>query len=253
MRIVLVTGGFDPLHSGHIEYFKAAKDLGDHLVVGVNSDEWLARKKGKSFLSLTDRVNIIKHLDMVDEVLVFNDNDDTANDAIRMIKKTKGSKSKIIFANGGDRVLNNIPEYKEFMADNDIMFKDNVGGIKTKSSSIILNRWKQDKVYRNWGFWSVLETLQGVKVKKLVIRPGQSLSNQKHMLRAEHWYVLQGQVHIDVNDNTFILEKNQTMTINRNTWHRAYNNSSAPCSILEVQYGTECNESDIERKDVNPL
>lgn len=253
MRIVLVTGGFDPLHSGHIEYFKAAKDLGDHLVVGVNSDEWLARKKGKPFLPLTERVDIIKHLDMVDEVLVFNDNDDTANDAIRMIKKTKGSKSKIIFANGGDRVLDNIPEYMEFIADSDVMFKVNVGGIKTNSSSKILNKWKQDRVYRNWGFWSVLETLQGIKVKKLVIQPGQSLSDQRHKFRSEHWYILEGQLHIDVNDKTFILEQNQTMTINRNTWHRAYNNSDKPCHVLEVQSGPECNESDIERRDAKPL
>ena len=62
MNIVLVTGGFDPLHSGHIEYFKAAKELGDHLVVGVNSDEWLTRKKGRPFMSFDERCAIIKEL-----------------------------------------------------------------------------------------------------------------------------------------------------------------------------------------------
>ena len=71
-KVVLVTGGFDPLHSGHIEYFKAARELGDHLVVGVNSDEWLARKKGRPFMPFAERANIIKHLDMVDEVIAFN-------------------------------------------------------------------------------------------------------------------------------------------------------------------------------------
>ena len=57
--IVLVTGGFDPLHSGHIEYFNAAKRLGDILVVGLNSDEWLTRKKGKPFLSFFERNEIV--------------------------------------------------------------------------------------------------------------------------------------------------------------------------------------------------
>ena len=60
MKYILVTGGFDPLHSGHIEYFKAAKNLGHKLIVGLNSDEWLTRKKGRSFLPFEERAAIIK-------------------------------------------------------------------------------------------------------------------------------------------------------------------------------------------------
>lgn len=67
--IVLVTGGFDPLHSGHIEYFKAAKELGDELVIGLNSDEWLTRKKGRPFMTFKDRCAIINSLEVVDRVL----------------------------------------------------------------------------------------------------------------------------------------------------------------------------------------
>ena len=59
MKIVLVTGGFDPLHSGHIAYFNSAKSLGDKLVVGVNTDAWLTRKKGKAFMPISERVRII--------------------------------------------------------------------------------------------------------------------------------------------------------------------------------------------------
>ena len=58
-EVVLVTGGFDPLHSGHIEYFKSAKELGDELVVGINSDEWLTRKKGRAFMYFAERKAII--------------------------------------------------------------------------------------------------------------------------------------------------------------------------------------------------
>ena len=109
MKVVLVTGGFDPLHSGHIAYFKAAKELGDHLVVDVNSDEWLARKKGRPFMSFAERCAIIKELDCVDEVIGFDDSDDTACSAIFQVLSTVGSQTKVIFANGGDRTKENIP------------------------------------------------------------------------------------------------------------------------------------------------
>ena len=108
MKTVLVTGGFDPLHSGHIEYFKEAKKLGDRLVVGVNSDEWLTRKKGRPFLPFHERAAIIKELKMVDQVIGFNDSDDTANHAIMQVMST--SKGKVVFANGGDRSKRNTPE-----------------------------------------------------------------------------------------------------------------------------------------------
>src|SRR6056300_412549 len=99
-KVVIVTGGFDPLHSGHIAYFKAAKELGDHLVVGVNSDEWLTRKKGRPFMSFAERCAIIKELDCVDEVIGFNDSDNTACSAIFQVLSTVGSQTKVIFANG---------------------------------------------------------------------------------------------------------------------------------------------------------
>ena len=75
-RIVLVTGGFDPIHSGHIEYFNSAKRFGDELIVGLNSDEWLTRKKGKAFMPFKERKAIIESLKMVDKVIDFDDSDD---------------------------------------------------------------------------------------------------------------------------------------------------------------------------------
>ena len=90
MKVVLITGGFDPIHSGHISYMKAARELGDTLVVGVNSDEWLTRKKGKPFLPLDERVRIVGAIRHVDHVLTkFNDDDGSAKDAIqRLYSKT---------------------------------------------------------------------------------------------------------------------------------------------------------------------
>ena len=63
--VSLVTGGFDPLHSGHIAYFKAAKEFGHSVCVGVNSDDWLTRKKGKPFMNIDERLSIIKELKCV--------------------------------------------------------------------------------------------------------------------------------------------------------------------------------------------
>ena len=66
-KYVLVTGGFDPLHSGHIAYFKEAKKLGTKLIVGLNSDDWLARKKGRPFMPFSERLSIIKEMKIVAE------------------------------------------------------------------------------------------------------------------------------------------------------------------------------------------
>lgn len=139
MKIVLVTGGFDPLHRGHIEYFKAAKKLGDKLIVGINSDDWLTRKKGRPFMTMNDRFAIIENLKMVDDCILFNDNDGTALEAIHNIRRLFPN-DIIVFANGGDRTKENIPE----MVFNDVEFVFGVGGIeKINSSSDILKNWEQ--------------------------------------------------------------------------------------------------------------
>ncbi|MGB1530755.1 MAG: adenylyltransferase/cytidyltransferase family protein, partial [Gammaproteobacteria bacterium] len=70
---MVVSGGFDPIHSGHIEYFKSAKQLGDHLIVALNSDKWLINKKGKFFMPFHERQTIISNLGIVDEVIDFDD------------------------------------------------------------------------------------------------------------------------------------------------------------------------------------
>ena len=72
-KIVVVSGGFDPLHSGHIAYFEAARKLGDMLIVGVNSDAWLTRKKGAPFMLCHERVTIVENIRVVDNVILFND------------------------------------------------------------------------------------------------------------------------------------------------------------------------------------
>ena len=142
--VVLVTGGFDPPHSGHLAYFKAAKKLGDKLIVGINSDSWLERKKGKNFLPLSERYEIVSALKYVDNCILFNDEDDTAIEAIRNVIMLYPF-DRIIFANGGDRVEGNTPEEDaKLFPEKEIIFQYGVGGLdKKNSSSWILQKWEQ--------------------------------------------------------------------------------------------------------------
>jgi D-beta-D-heptose 7-phosphate kinase/D-beta-D-heptose 1-phosphate adenosyltransferase len=139
MTIVLATGGFDPIHSGHIHYLNDAKKLGNILYVGLNSDGWLTRKKGKPFLNWEERAIVVSNLKSVDYVIPFEDFDGTAKDAIRIVRKHHLT-DKIIFVNGGDRTESNIPEMD--INDPNLEFVFGVGGnFKQNSSSWILKSW----------------------------------------------------------------------------------------------------------------
>ena len=255
-RVVLVTGGFDPLHSGHIAYFKAAKKLGDHLVVGLNSDDWLTRKKGKPFMPFEERAANIKELSVVDKVIGFNDSDDSACQAIFHTLSTHGN-IKVIFANGGDRTNTTTPEYATYGDMPNVEFAFGVGGTnKMNSSSWILDEWKTQKTERQWGYWRVLDHKpeQGYKVKELVIYPGKALSDQKHFKRAEQWIVLEGSVDMisewKSNVNRVLITPDRSpYEIGIEVWHKPSNPGKENAHILEIQWGSECIEEDIERRD----
>jgi cytidyltransferase-like protein len=254
--IVVTTGGFDPIHSGHIAYFKEAKKLGNTLVVGVNSNEWLARKKGQPFMDINERVEIIKNLSMVDSVIVYDDSDGSSSAAIRYCLDAY-TDSKIIFANGGDRTKTNIPEMNIHCTNEEskrLEFVFGVGGEhKMNSSSKILTEWKTPKTERKWGYYRVLHSDgPSLKVKELVVEPGKSLSLQKHTLRSEYWIVSYGVATvnhgIDLETlNCSILEKNDEIHILKEEWHQLINNTKDEVRIVEIQYGINCIEEDIIR------
>lgn len=245
-KVVVVTGGFDPLHSGHIEYFKAARALGNILVVGVNSDAWLERKKGRAFMPSAERVAIIENLKVVDHCVLFDDSDGSAREAIRNVKMMYPN-SQIVFANGGDRTANNIPE----MTESDVVFKFGVGGQnKLNSSSWILEEWKAPKTIRSWGYYRVLHDVSGTKVKELTIDPGKSLSLQRHEHRTEFWLVTEGKCRVTSGDKLAEeLCRQDTIEVPEGAWHQLSNPFAEPCRIVELQYGARCSESDIERKE----
>jgi cytidyltransferase-like protein len=250
--IVLITGGFDPLHSGHIAYFKAAKKLGDILVVGVNSDAWLTRKKGSPFMPFRERAEIVRNIVGVDFVIDFDDNDGSAKHAITMVRQSYPT-DKIIFANGGDRTNDNIPEMD--IVDNNLQFVFGVGGFnKANSSSWILQEWKAPKTERQWGYYRVLHEVPGMKVKELTVDPGKSLSMQKHDLRSEYWIVSEGQAVVnrftplDFELPPATLDKHDQLHITKQEWHQLTNPYDHPLKIVEIQYGEQCIEEDIERR-----
>lgn len=257
--IVLVTGGFDPVHSGHVRYLKAAKQLGDILYVGLNSDDWLIRKKGKAFLPMIERSTIIQNFKMVDYVLEFLDDDNSATNAIKMVQQMHPN-DKIIFANGGDRTAGNIPEM-DLTHDprfDKLYFEFGVGGQdKSNSSSWILEEWKLPKTIRPWGYYRVLfEPNPYCKVKELTVLPGQALSMQRHRSRQELWFVSEGVATVstladnDVETDMNILTLHQQLNIKYLEWHRLKNNTEKDLKIIEIQYGDACYEEDIERRNV---
>jgi cytidyltransferase-like protein len=249
--IVVVSGGFDPVHSGHIKLFKQARLLGDQLIVGLNSDEWLARKKGRAFMPWNERLCVINNLAMVDEVYTFDDDDGTAGHLLQQVRAHYPD-ARIIFANGGDRTQDNIPE----MSVPGVEFAFGVGGEdKANSSSWILEEWKAPRTERAWGYYRVLhESGAEVKVKELTVEPGQRLSMQRHAQRAEHWFVAQGTATVYTinrkSDEELLGEfgTHQHIHIDRGEWHRLCNETNQPLRVVEIQYGDACVEEDIERQ-----
>lgn len=138
---ILISGGFDPIHSGHIKLINDASKYGDVIVL-LNSDEWLRNKKGKEFLSFDERKIIMKNIKGVIDVIEFDDSDKTCIDGIKKAKSLY--KNDIIkFANGGDRNDKTTPE-REFCDKNDIETLFGIGGNdKSNSSSWILKKWKE--------------------------------------------------------------------------------------------------------------
>ena len=250
MKIILVSGGFDPIHSGHIAYFKAAKKYGDKLIVALNSDQWLENKKGKAFMPFIERNEIISNLSCVDKVINFDD--DKVGSAINALEKVKKlyPNDEIFFANGGDRDKSNIPE----MSVNGVEFLFGVGGNdKKNSSSWILKTWQYYREERVWGkFYNLFED-NDVKVKELIVSPGQGMSFQRHFKRNEIWLVSKGSCEINYSKDdpnkreSTTLKKFDYFHVPIKEWHQITNPSDKPCHLIEIQYGEAVVEDDIER------
>jgi D-beta-D-heptose 7-phosphate kinase/D-beta-D-heptose 1-phosphate adenosyltransferase len=147
MPVILFTGGFDPIHSGHINAMEQANRLGK-LVVAPNSDAWLAKKKGTAFQPLEERARIISSIKYVYDIIPdWNDSNGTACGAIQKFYEQYSMSSELLlFANGGDRTPDNVSDLEiNLCITLGIMPIFNVGGTKTQSSSAFLSNWGSNK------------------------------------------------------------------------------------------------------------
>ena len=139
-QVVVVSGGFDPIHVGHVRMIRDAALMGDVIVI-ANSDAWLSRKKGRAFMCLEERMIVVSSIKYVSKVLDLFDKDDTANALIQFVLDT--TNYNIVFANGEDRGKGNTPEYMTYHKNPRVEFAWEVGGSdKRNSSSKILDDWK---------------------------------------------------------------------------------------------------------------
>ena len=145
-KTAIVSGYFDPLHIGHLEYFKLAKDLADELIVIVNNREQCLLKKGDEFMDENDRLEIVFHLDMVDEAILAQDKDKSVSETIEVINRMKPF-DKLIFCNGGDRDASNSPEV-QVCGELGIDFQQGLGK-KIRSSSEFTGLVEYDKPARD--------------------------------------------------------------------------------------------------------
>lgn len=213
---IVISGGFDPMHPGHIAMIESAAAHGEVHIV-VNSDDWLVRKKGFFFQPWVDRKKVLEaytpHIHHVD------DTDGTVCEALRLIKPD-------YFGNGGDRTNKNTPE-QDVCKELGIELVFGLGGDKYSSSSAINGK---QRVETRWGSYDVILDLPLLKVKMLNIKAGKKLSLQKHSKRSEFFFTPNGEVRINL----------------PGVWHAPTAPDDKDLTILEVQVGAT-DENDIER------
>jgi D-beta-D-heptose 7-phosphate kinase/D-beta-D-heptose 1-phosphate adenosyltransferase len=191
MKIVAVSGGFDPIHIGHIRLFKEAKKLGDKLTVILNNDNWLEKKKGRVFMPQEERKEIIEALECVDDVIITAHGKNPEDMSVcRELKEILPD----IFANGGDRKKDNVPEV-ELCKQLGIEMAWNVGGEKIRSSSELIKKYEYKKnskpflgilMKKPWGWMLRLVKIKKFWLKLIFVRERTSL--QSHKERTE-WHI----------------------------------------------------------------
>lgn len=245
MKTVAVSGGFDPLHIGHVRMFEQAKKLGDKLVVILNNDNWLKDKKGFVFMHQDERKEVIKALACVDKVIIT---DHKKGDSDRSVCKALAALKPDIFVNGGDRKNEaDIPEAstcKKFGIK--MVFEVGKGG-KVQSSSWLTNAIPTALKHesRPWGNMTTLAEGEGWWVKIINVLPGKRLSLQKHKFRRERWIGIDGTIVAEIRGECKTIERGESEVVTFGDVHRA--SSFVGGSFLEFAYGSKVSEEDIIR------
>jgi len=140
--IIILSGGFDPPHIGHVRMIQDAKTRARRVIVGINSDAWLVRKKGYVFIPWLERAEMVSAIKGVYEAIRFNDKNNTAKALLKKIRK-ENPYARIAFGNGGDRTNKNTPENNTCKLEEIDMLWDVGGGYKAQSSSTLVDKIKE--------------------------------------------------------------------------------------------------------------
>ena len=241
MRIV-VSGGFDPLHIGHVRMLKDADALsGGRVVVLLNTDEWLKRKKGYVVSPFAARKEMIE---AVLKPLIHRAKDADGT----VVESLKGLSGKWVFANGGDRGRDNTPE-AQWCKDNGVPLLFGLGGEKVASSSEMM-RTDHPPVQTPWGSYTVLAEGPGYWVKRIVVCAGHRTSIQRHRDRKERFVHVGGYGRVSVFENVpYVpdeLVPGMEVLVLNGKWHRLEAKGDSDLEVVEIATG-DPHEDDIER------
>ncbi len=237
---VVGSGGFDPLHVGHVKMFQEAAKLASKLIVIVNNDDFLMLKKGYVFMPIDERMEIIKNISVVDKVVKAIDTDLTVCQTLNLLAKEENI---IVFANGGDRQSEKDISETTVCRDNQIEMKFNIGGGKIQSSSSLVST----TVNKPWGSYKTFEKDKDYLVKIITVNPGEKLSLQSHKHRSEYWLIISGIATVECDGKISHLNRNESIFIPQCSKHRLSNENKEILKVFEAQYGDRLSESDIIR------
>tara|TARA_B100000927_G_scaffold242135_1_gene203804 strand:- start:5102 stop:5881 length:780 start_codon:yes stop_codon:yes gene_type:complete len=243
----LVSGGFDPVHVGHLRMFQDAKKLSDKVIVLLNNDEWLIEKKGKPFMSQEQRKEILEEFESISKVIIQKSNEKSSSKAIQEFAY-KNERKNICYCNGGDRSnIENIREAEICKKLNiDLIF--GVGGEeKIESSSELTKNYLGNVEKRPWGNYHVIAKNTGYQIKEIIVLKNSKLSLQKHKSRSEFWQIVKGKSKITIEEKEYYLKEKEHIYIPKNSIHRIENIGNEELIFIEIQLGEDLKEDDIIR------